>query len=330
MRIKKYKRLPNGYGSIVHLSGKLRNPYLAKSRAGSDPSGRPIYITVGTFPSYAEAFEALINYHKAESPPEVSISFADLFERFRRDVLTQPNNGRLLSASSVSGYGYSFRAVPGLHRRPFLDITAPDLQTALVNAGGSASRQRQIKLLFSRLYQYADYLGLTDRDLSAFVRVTATDRPKRNPFTVEEVRAIWTLPRSRWRDAALVMLYTGLRVGELFTVHDLGPDSFRAGLKTEAGINRLVPVHPEIADLVPDLFPLSGKPGLVQHWFVRNLPGHTPHDCRRTFITRADECGVNPTAARQIVGHSSGDVHLSKYTIHPPEYLRAELCKLKY
>jgi len=132
MRIKKYKRLPNGYGSIVHLSGKLRNPYLAKSRAGSDPSGRPIYITVGTFPSYAEAFEALINYHKAESPPEVSISFADLFERFRRDVLTQPNNGRLLSASSVSGYGYSFRAVPGLHRRPFLDITAPDLQTALL------------------------------------------------------------------------------------------------------------------------------------------------------------------------------------------------------
>lgn len=40
--------------------------------------------------------------------------------------------------------------------------------------------------------------------------------------------------------------------------------------------------------------------------------------------------GINPTATRQIVGHSSGDVNVSVYTKHSPEYLLEEIKKLKY
>ena len=330
MANRKFRRLPNGFGSIVHLQGNLRKPYLAKKRSGSDPRGRPVYHTIGSFATYSEAFDALVRFCKLDLPPEAGVSFADLYHRYREEVLLLPSNGRVLSSSSVDGYRYAFQAVPGLHRKPFVEITAPELQAALENAGGSQSKQTKIKVLYSKLYQYADYLGITDRNLARFVRITAAGVPNRNPFTPSEVRRIWAMPRSRWRDCALVMLYTGMRVGELFTVHDIGPDFFRAGLKTDAGINRVVPIHPEIAELVPDLFPLDGKPGLIQHWFVRNLPGHTPHDCRRTFVTVADECGMNPTACRQIVGHSTGDVHAVKYTLHPPEYLCSEIRKLRY
>lgn len=331
MRDIKFKRLPDGFGKIIHYKNRrLRNPYTARKRIGTRPNGNPAYKTVGSFPTYAEAFAALVKYHDIEIPPESGTTFADLYARMRNEFLTLPANGRTLSAASLAGYEYSFKAVPALHRRPFLDITAVELQNALENAGGSASKQSKIKVLFSKMYHFADYIGMTDRDLSDFVRITKKDKPKRNPFTPEEVAALWAMPRSRWRDAALVMLYSGMRVGELFTVHEIGPRWFRAGLKTAAGINRVVPIHPEVADLVRDLFPLSGNPGIVQHWFVRNLPGHTPHDCRRTFVTFADECGINPTAARQIVGHSSGDVHEVKYTLHPPEYLFEEVKKLKY
>lgn len=330
MATRKYRRLPNGCGSIVHLNGKLRHPFLAKRRAGTDPHGHAVYITVGTFSTYSEAFNALMQCNRQDLPPAPDVSFAELFERFTRDVLELPSNGRVLSSSSVDGYRYAFRAVPGLHRRSFSEITAPELQQALENAGGSASRQTKIKLLFSRLFKYADYLGITDRDLSGFVRITKKDYPVRRPFSASEVRDIWRMPPSRWRDCALVMLYSGIRVGELFTVHDVGPDFFRAGLKTEAGINRVVPIHPEIAALVPGLFPLSGDRRLVERWFSRNLPGHTPHDCRRTFVTFADECGMSPTACRQIVGHSSGDVHAVKYTLHSPAFLCAEIKKLRY
>lgn len=327
----KRMRLPNGYGKIVrYKKRRLRNPYTAQVRSGTDPDGHPVYKTIGSYENYTDAFEALISWHRAGLPPEATVSFKELYERFAREILPAPRNGRVLSASSIAGYNFSFRAVPALHNRPFIEITAPELQNALENAGGGASKQAKIKVLYSKLYHYADYLGITDRDLSVFTRITKRDYPKRNPFTPEEVRNIWTMPKSRWRDCTLVMLYSGMRVGELFTVHDIGSEYFRAGLKTTAGINRIVPIHPEISDLVKDLFPLSGEPNFIQHWFKRNLPGHTPHDCRRTFVTYADECGMNPTACRQIVGHSSGDVHTVKYTLHPPEYLCSEIKKLKY
>lgn len=328
---KKFRRLPDGFGRIIHFGKRnLRNPYTARKRVGSTPEGKPVYKTIGSFPTYAEAFEALVKYHDIEIPPESGISFAELYERFTAEILPLPVRGRPLAQSSIAGYGYSFRAVPALHSRPFVEITAAELQNALENAGGSASKQTKIKLLYSRLYQFADYLGITDRNLSAFVRITTTDHPKRNPFTPDEVLRIWALPRSRWRDATLVLLYTGMRDGELFTVHDIVKNFFRAGEKTDAGIDRVIPLHPAIEDLVPDLFPLSGDINLLQHWFRRNLPGHVPYDCRRTFVTRASECGIIPTAARQIVGHSSGDVHVSVYTKHSPEYLLEEIKKLKY
>lgn len=43
---------------------------------------------------------------------------------------------------------------------------------------------------------------------------------------------------------------------------------------------------------------LAGDINLLQHWFRRNLPGHVPYDCRRTFVTRASECGIKTAPAR--------------------------------
>lgn len=331
MAARKFKRLPDGFGRIIHYSTRrLRCPYVARKRFGSDPAGKPVYKTIGSFATYRDAFDALVRWHDVEMPPEADVTFEELYKRFASEVLPLPVRGRPLAPGSIAGYGYSFRAVPALHSRPFVELTAQDLQTALENAGGSASKQTKIKLLYSRLYQFADYLGITDRNLSSFVRITTSDHPKRNPFTPDEILRIWAMPRSRWRDATLVLLYTGMRDGELFTVHEIEKNFFRAGEKTDAGIDRTIPLHPAIEDLFPEIFPLSGDINLLQHWFRRNLPGHVPYDCRRTFVTRASECGINPTAARQIVGHSSGDVHVSVYTKHSPEYLLEEIKKLKY
>lgn len=326
----KWRRLPNGFGSILHLNGKLRCPYLAKQRIGTLPNGRAAYKTIGTYKTYHEAYEALSMANRLGLPPEDDVTFAEMFERFNREMLQTPVNGRTLSKASVDGYKYAFQAVPQLHNKPFLSLTAPQLQLAINNAGGSASKQIKIKLLFSKLYQFADYLGIADRNLAEHLRTTVKNEPKRNPFTCEEVQQIWQMPQNRWRDCTLIMLYTGMRVGELFTVHEITDTYFRAGLKTAAGINRIIPIHPDISEIFNNTFPMSGEPNLIQHWFRRNLDGHTPHDCRRTFVTRADECGINPTACRQIVGHSSGDVHTVKYTLHHPEYLYEEMKKLNY
>ncbi len=326
MNRRKFKRLPNGYGSIVHMHGKLRKPYLARRRVGTTADGKPIYRTIASFETYFDAFNAVISSYRLETDHNIDICMKDLYNRLYADL--SANRG--ISESSLVGYRTSFAAVPQLHDRPFLSLTPQELQTAIDDAGGSASKRIKIKVLFSKLYQYAQFIGITDRNLAEYIHITNNDTPKRNPFTCDDVLQIWNMPESRWRDATLIMLYTGMRVGELFTVHEITETTFRAGLKTDAGRNRLIPIHPDIRDIFMRTFPMDGRPGLAQHWFARNLSGHTPHDCRRTFITRADECGINPTACRQIVGHSSGDVHTAKYTIHSAEYLYDEICKLTY
>lgn len=326
----KYGRLPNGYGSIVHLKGNLRHPYLAKTRIGLSKTGKAAYRTIGTYETYAEAFDALMSAHTLGLPPEDSITFADLYERFYQERLIALLKGNNRVQSTVDGYRYAFQAVPQLHGRDFLSLTAPELQQAVDEAGGSASRRTKIKLLFSQLYQFADYHGITDRNLAQHVHILSKDHPDRNPFTLEEIQQIRQMPESHWKDCILIMLYTGMRVGELFTVYDISDDYFRAGLKTDAGRDRLIPIHPEIKEIVRSAFPVAGSVNALEHWFKRNLPGHTPHDCRRTFVTRADQCGMNPTACRQIVGHTTGDVHLVKYTLHHPEYLYQEMLKLSY
>ena len=71
----------------------------------------------------------------------------------------------------------------------------------------------------------------------------------------------------------------------------------------------------------------------VKYWeykFKKLLPGHTPHDARRTFISRSVECGMADVACRKIVGHVGKDIHEKSYTFLTPEYLYEEFQKLCY
>ena len=42
---------PNGYGSVVRLSGNRRRPFVARKTRGWDERGYPIYDTIGYFPT---------------------------------------------------------------------------------------------------------------------------------------------------------------------------------------------------------------------------------------------------------------------------------------
>ena len=38
---------PNGYGSVVKLSGRRRNPFAVRKTIGFNEKGHPIYKTIG-------------------------------------------------------------------------------------------------------------------------------------------------------------------------------------------------------------------------------------------------------------------------------------------
>ena len=50
---------PNGYGSVVKLSGNRRKPYAVRKTAGWNEKGHPIYINIGYFSTREEGLIAL-------------------------------------------------------------------------------------------------------------------------------------------------------------------------------------------------------------------------------------------------------------------------------
>lgn len=42
---------PNGFGTVVKLSGNRRNPYAVRKTAGRNEKGYPIYINIGYAPT---------------------------------------------------------------------------------------------------------------------------------------------------------------------------------------------------------------------------------------------------------------------------------------
>ena len=63
---------PNGYGSVVRLSGNRRNPFCARKTVGWNEKGHPIYKPVGYFKTRQEAMIALAEYNR--NPYDIDLS----------------------------------------------------------------------------------------------------------------------------------------------------------------------------------------------------------------------------------------------------------------
>ena len=121
---------------------------------------------------------------------------------------------------------------------------------------------------------------------------------------------------------------------------DLEQKTFKGGIKTDAGKNRIVPIHSKIYDMVKlryenncGSFICDDKPIIEAHNYYKHfqdalsmagiISEHTPHDCRHTFATMLDNAGANATSVKRLMGHASGgDVTEKVYTHKSIEQLR--------
>ena len=82
----KHMRLPNGFGQISKISNKkLRNPYRAMVTIGKTPTGRPIcklLKPVAYFPTYNEAYQALMEYKKNPYDFSHSTTFKEVLDKW--------------------------------------------------------------------------------------------------------------------------------------------------------------------------------------------------------------------------------------------------------
>lgn len=158
-------------------------------------------------------------------------------------------------------------------------------------------------------------------------------------------------------DLILIQCYSGWRPRELCYLRlddvDLNAHTFTGGLKTNAGKNRVVPIHPRIFDLVQARYRKSvelGSPYLcsyfakgkvrqvryTRYWMhyqniltALNLnPEHKPHDGRKHFITMAQKYNMDEYAIKRIVGHYIKDLTERVCTERNIKWLQNEIKKI--
>ena len=85
----KKRRLPNGFGQISEIKNRnLRNPFRAMVTIGKTSIGRPICKPLkpeSFFPTYNDAYTALIEYNKNPYDLEPSITVKQLYNRWTEE-----------------------------------------------------------------------------------------------------------------------------------------------------------------------------------------------------------------------------------------------------
>lgn len=250
-------RLPNGFGSIVKLSGKRRRPYWARKSQGVDLRGYPIYLTVGYFETWDKAHTALSEYQKNPYDPQYHyMTFSEVYDLLIKEKENMPKG---LSKSLRYCFQSSYRRMSDLHDKSFRDITAFDLQPYLNDMKLSHATLEHDQNLLNQMYKIGmKYKACTD-DLSKFLTIGKNDDDKPGiPFTEKELALFWKNKDIKGMDSILILCYSGWRINEFLkmpiTMIDLENMVFVSGSKTDSGKRRPVPIHPKIQPLVRSLY----------------------------------------------------------------------------
>ena len=322
-------RNPNGYGSVVKLSGRRRKPFMVRKTAGYTDKGYPIYTIIGYAVTRAEGNMMLAEYNR--NPYDVDatkVTVAEVFESWEKGSRLSPNYLKVLRSA--------YNRIGALYDVPYKDLRLMQMQD-VVNQCAPAT-QRFVKCLFSSLDEYAKQNDIIDKGYAEFITTVSVERDERQPFTEDEIDRMWDHADDDMIAHGLILIYTGWRISEyLALTFDPEAATMKGGMKTTAGKNRIVPVHHRILPLVLRLW--NGKTMYAQsvtHFretfyiaLSRLDIKHVIHETRHTFETRLDNAGVNTATKNKLIGHAGGGVGEIVYTHKTLDQLREAVESLR-
>ena len=202
------------------------------------------------------------------------------------------------------------------------------------------------------MYAFAMKDDIIQRNHAEFIKINLEDDDEHGiRFTDASVTSLFAHTEDfPFVKIILIYLYTGWRAREFSEMKkeniDLENMTMRGGLKTKAGKNRIVPIHPKIQRFVRELYDASpndyilpSKTGSMSYFklytsFTKTLSDigitekHTLHDCRHTFDSWLDDVGVPKTIRNLLMGHSGEDIDEKIYIHKTLEQLREAIEKL--
>lgn len=351
-------KFPSGYGSIIRLGGKRRKPYAVRittgiRNAGTDdhPRAQQVYRYLGYFEKKGDAVKFLANYNSGLRVREHrSVDEWPTFKEVFQNVMEERRESRKgLGESLENAYNAAFRRLGDVHDMKICNVRYSDLQPIIdSNREMSKSSVYNMITVCHMVSTYAIKYEYISTDFSAQLTADYTEKEKiHRPYTVEEIRHLWqnsTLPAAQF---ALISIYTGMRPTEVLTLRvrdeDIARRWTKAGIKTDAGKDRVIPFH---KDIVPVLLARRAETGSDRIFTENSLAtfrrrhwnsemallgiSHLPHDGRHTCATALEKAGVSPNRRKLILGHAVRDITDGVYTHVSPEDLLAEIDKLDF
>ena len=380
MARKKAVRRENGRGTVEKTNSK-KNPFKAKVPVGTkiDKNGKTqaVYKTLGTFPTREEAENALADFSR--TPYDITNSvktFADLYEAWSKYYFST-----LKGDSSMRTVTSAYAYCSGLYDMPVRKIGPGHIRDAMEQGYvipttgkdkgqkryASINTQERIKSMCNLMFDYAleRNLVLTNParafKIDKLLQEIEQKTKKKKPFSDADVELLWEYHEMvPFADIVLIGIYSGFRPQELVLLRTenvfLNEGYIIGGIKTSNGIDRVVPIHPKIKELVA--FRYQQATELYHSEFLLNIPygssfkpftydtyesrfhnvmdalnlvGFTPHCTRHTFASQAEMCGLRERAIKLIMGHSlKGDVTDYHYKHTGHKYLYDEICKIEF
>lgn len=353
-------KLPNGFGSVYKLSGKRRHPWVAAKTFGwkiNEETGKAKQLQkpIGYFATRQEAMTALVNYN--ENPYDIeteNITFSEVYEKWTEEYF--PTLG---SNSSIRTITSAYKYCRPLYNMRMRDIRVNHLEQTIREATVGNSTKSRMKSVFNLIYKYAMKHEIVDKDYAQLCDSVKKPSSKiiRIPFSDDEIALLWDHIVFPFVDMVLIGIYSGWRPQELAILKtadiDLNAMTFTGGLKTDAGKNRTVPIHPIILNLVKKNYEKAicmnsdylfndenGQQGTSltydkyrNRWkkiMKRFDLDHKPHDTRHTFITKPKAAGMNEYILKLIVGHAINDITEDTYTHRTMDDLHQEIRKITH
>lgn len=353
----KRMRNPNGYGSIVKLSGNRRNPYMVKVNTHMDERYYPVYDILGYYPTWADASIALAKYN--DDPYDISaahMTFAQLYKYYYDDKYVYAS--KKLSKSSMYCTQMAYRYCAPLHNQVYSSLRTIHFQRILDTGKDkdgkpfSHSVQEHILNLMRQMDAYGIGNGIIKSGYATYAKIKIDDDDEQGvPFTDEELRLLWSHKDIPFVDTILIYCYSGWRINELGLMPlkniDLENWTFTGGLKNKYSKNRTVPIHSAIQDMVRNRYHPEFK-SLIYHNGQKNISEdvyreefnnallacgitepHTPHDCRHTFNGLLRKAKSDDTCRYKMMGHAGRDINQKVYTHLTVDDLRPEIEKIQ-
>lgn len=305
---KKALKRANGTGTVYKLQGRRKRPWVA-AKSG---------VIVGYYDKKTSALEALARLQGRSLDEIYNWTFKEVYEAWKDEHF------RDIGAKGTESYERAYDIFEPLHERKFRELRTADYQAVIDQySAKSYSTLSKFKQLVTQMSQWGIRQELITTNFASFIKLPENVKKEKEIFSADEIKKI-EKDGSQEARLVLMMIYTGMRIGELFGLRteNVHETYVIGGEKTKAGRNRIIPIRSEgrkyfaeFKERAKGELLISGYDGQKVAANFRNrdyypllerlgVPKKTPHAARHTFASWAVANNIKPELLQKMLGHA--------------------------